>query len=142
MPDYPPEKLDVIIALEANARFPETSGNKSRGDKSLGTGISIFSYFLLTAFIPLDYSLIHPAPDRGVCSLQTGRGAVAGSGASEMRREFPLTGGPSRFVPARRPRVNRPRDGVVLHPVTERSGDLGQQRWISGMPIQKKGRVA
>jgi hypothetical protein len=51
----------------------------------------------------------------------------------EMRRKRP--GGPSRTVPARQPRVNGPRDGVALHPVTERSDDLGQQRWIGGMPI-------
>ncbi len=79
----------------------------------------------------------------GSAVSRLGRGAVAGSGASEMRRGFLRSGGPSRFVPARRPRVNRPRDGVALHPVTDRSDDLGQQRWISGMPIreERQGRL-
>jgi len=69
---------------------------------------------------------------------------VAGSGASEMRRQVSLIRrSKPHSVPARRPRVNRPRDGVVLHPVTDRSDDLGQQRWISGMPIreERQGRL-
>ena len=65
---------------------------------------------------------------------------MAGQGALEMRRDFPLPGGPSRSVPARQPRAT----GSRRWPSDNRSRfQIGlswtQQRWIGGPFDKKKG---
>jgi len=59
---------------------------------------------------PLTHPLIPPLASRGVSDQRLqmlGRGAVAGKGASEMRRQFPLPAVQAAHVPARPPAGHR-----------------------------------
>src|ERR1039457_3880720 len=74
-------------------------------------------------------------------SSDAGREAVAGWGRWRCGADHP-TGGPSRLVPARPPRVAGPRDGGNGTGHRLAGPDLGPQRWIGGLPIREERRVA